>query len=81
MRWTKSRYREIQQKYDELLPQAYEILLNADSVTAVADTLAKYLDRHQQARLFKNEPVTFVYGHLRARLFIIRTMKETLSFW
>ena len=60
-----SRYREIQQKYDELLPQAYEILLNADSVTAVADTLAKYLDRHQQARLFKNEPVTFVYGHLR----------------
>lgn len=60
-----SRYREIQQKYDELLPQAYEILLNADSVTAVADTLAKYLDRHQQARLFKNEPVTFVYGRLR----------------
>ena len=60
-----SRYREIQQKYDELLPQAYEILLNADSVTAVADTLAKYLDRHQQARLFKHEPVTFVYGHLR----------------
>lgn len=48
-----SRYREIQQKYDELLPQAYEILLNADSVTAVADTLAKYLDRHQQARLSK----------------------------
>ena len=60
-----SRYREIQQKYDELLPQAYEILLNADSVTAAADTLAKYLDRHQQARLFKNEPVTFVYGRLR----------------
>ena len=60
-----SRYREIQQKYDDLLPQAYEILLNADSVTAVADTLAKYLDRHQQARLFKNEPVTFVYGRLR----------------
>ena len=60
-----SRYREIQQKYDELLPQAYEILLNADSVTAVADTLAKYLDRHQQTRLFKNEPVTFVYGRLR----------------
>lgn len=58
-------YREIQQKYDELLPQAYEVLLNADSVTAVADTLAKYLDRHQQARLFKNEPVTFVYGRLR----------------
>lgn len=45
-----SRYREIQQKYDELLPQAYEILLNADSVTAVADTLAKYLDRHHTTR-------------------------------
>ena len=76
-----SRYREIQQKYDELLPQAYEILLNADSVTAVADTLAKYLDRHQQARLFKNEPVTFVYGRLRGAALYYPDNEGTLSFW
>ena len=59
-------YREIQQKYDELLPQAQEILLNIDSASAaVNDTLNKYLDSNQQARLFKDLPVPFVYGNLR----------------
>ena len=59
-------YREIQQKYDELLPQAQEILLNTDSASAaVNDTLNKYLDSNQQARLFKDFPVPFVYGNLR----------------
>lgn len=58
-------YYEIQQKYNELLPQAREILLNKDSIPAVTDTLNKYLDRDQQIRLFKNNPVSFVYGKLR----------------
>ena len=59
-------YREIQQKYDELLPQAQEILLNIDSASAaVNDTLNKYLDSNQQARLSKDLPVPFVYGNLR----------------
>lgn len=59
-------YREIQQKYNELLPQAQEILLNMDSVPmAVNDSLNKYLDSNQQARLFKDLPVSFVYNKLR----------------
>ena len=59
-------YREIQQKYNELLPQAQEILLNIDSIPiAVSDTLDKYLDVGQQTRLFKNMPVTFIHGNLR----------------
>lgn len=59
-------YREIQQKYNELLPQAQEILLNMDSVPmAVNDSLNKYLDSNQQARLFKDLPVSFAYGKLR----------------
>lgn len=59
-------YREIQQKYNELLPQAREILLNMDSVPGVVnDSLGKYLDSNQQARLFKDIPVVFVYGKLR----------------
>ena len=76
-----SRYREIQQKYDELLPQAYEILLNADSVTAVADTLTKYLDRISRPGFSKMNRSRSFMGVCGARLFIIRTMKETLSFW
>ena len=73
-----SRYREIQQKYDELLPQAYEILLNADSVTAVADTLATAISRLGFSKMNRSRSFMGVCG---ARLFIIRTMKETLSFW
>lgn len=60
-----SSYKKIQQKYNELLPQAQEILLNMDSVPTACDTLDKYLDRNQQTRLFKNFPVSFVYGNLR----------------
>ena len=45
-------YRLIQQKYDELLPQAH-----------VKDTLGKYLNASQQERLFHGDgtPVTFKY--------------------
>ena len=34
-------YRLIQQKYDELLPQAREVLLNMDTLAHVKDTLGK----------------------------------------
>ena len=44
-------YQIIQRKYDELLPEAHEILLNMDSLSEVRDTLNKYLTQHQQALL------------------------------
>ena len=54
-------YRLIQQKYDELLPQAREVLLNMDTLAHVKDTLGKYLNASQQERLFHGDgtPVTF----------------------
>ena len=57
-------YRIIQQKYDELLPQAQEILLNVENKEAVKDTLNKYLDKPQQSKLFNDEPVNFAYDKL-----------------
>lgn len=41
-------YLAIQRKYDELLPEAKEILLNMDSDVVVRDTLNKYLSAGQQ---------------------------------
>ena len=57
-------YRLIQQKYDELLPQAREVLLNMDSLVHVNDTLDKYLTADQRDRLFHGDavPVVFTYG-------------------
>lgn len=60
-----SSYLKIQQKYDELLPQAREILLNMDSVRTTGDSLNKYLNKSQQEQLFENIPVNFVAGNLR----------------
>ena len=40
-------YQIIQRKYDELLPEAHEILLNMDSLSEVRDTLNKYLTQQQ----------------------------------
>jgi len=54
-------YEIIRQKYEGLLPQAKEILLNTDSMDAVKDTLDKYLTQEQQKRLFMEEPVSFRY--------------------
>lgn len=48
-------YQIIQRKYDELLPEAHEILLNMDSLSEVRDTLNKYLTQHQQALLIAGE--------------------------
>jgi len=55
-------YQIIERNYNELLPQAYEILLNADSIETVRDTLNKYLNPHQQTRLFSEQiPIIFSY--------------------
>ena len=57
-------YQIIQRKYDELLPEAHEILLNMDSLSEVRDTLNKYLTQHQQALLIAGEdsiPFSFKY--------------------
>ena len=60
-------YQIIQRKYDELLPEAHEILLNMDSLSEVRDTLNKYLTQHQQALLIAGEdsiPFSFKYNCL-----------------
>lgn len=64
-------YNTIQQKYNNLLPQAHEILLNVDSTFAVRDTLSKYLNKSQQLRLFnEGVPLTFTYkGQMGAALY------------
>ena len=57
-------YQLIQRKYDELLPEAHEILLNMDSLSEVRDTLNKYLTRQQQTSLLagkESTPVSFKY--------------------
>lgn len=55
-------YQLIERKYGELLPQAKEVLLNADSVREVKDSLNKYLTKEQQDRLFSGNPVTFTHN-------------------
>ena len=57
-------YQIIQRKYDELLPEAHEILLNMDSLSEVRDTLNKYLTQHQQTLLLARQdsiPFSFKY--------------------
>lgn len=68
MHWEKDEvdeqsYQIISQRYNEVLPQAREILLNIDSSIMVKDTLSKYLTKNQQNILFKNDsiPITFTY--------------------
>lgn len=57
-------YQIIQRKYDELLPEAHEILLNMDSLSEVRDTLNKYLTQQQQTLLIAGKdsiPFSFKY--------------------
>lgn len=54
-------YQIIERKYGELLPQAKEVLLNADSMRLVKDSLDKYLTKEQQQRLFSGNLITFSY--------------------
>ena len=57
-------YQTIQRKYDELLPEAKEILLDMDSDAVVRDTLNKYLSASQQKQLLESKEmssVSYVY--------------------
>ncbi len=57
-------YQVIQRKYDELLPEAHEILLNLDSLPEIKDTLSKYLTQQQQEILItskNSKPLSFTY--------------------
>ena len=53
-------YLAIQRKYDELLPEAKEILLNMDSDVVVRDTLNKYLSAGQQKLLLDSKEMSSV---------------------
>lgn len=58
-------YQLIQRKYDELLPEAHEILLNMDSLPEVRDTLDKYLTQPEQKILLAGNdsvPFSFTYN-------------------
>lgn len=57
-----SSYQVIQKKYNELLPLAQEILLNADSLSYIEDSLRQYLSAEQINKLFTETPVTFRHG-------------------
>ena len=52
-------YARIQQKYEQTLPQATEILLNADSITTTHDTLIHYLSEKQIEALYNGYVITF----------------------
>lgn len=55
-------YARIQQRYEEAMPAATEILLNADSLPQTRDTLRSYLDPAQIEALYGGEIVRFRAG-------------------
>ncbi len=54
-------YKIIEQKYDELLPNAKEILLNADSISYIRENLNEYLTSEQLNSLLKGSLIHFKY--------------------
>ena len=67
-------YARIQQHYEETLPVAAEILLNADSITEAHSVLSRYLTDEKIASLYAGNVVRF-------RLSTIRIMRAILSYW
>lgn len=57
-----SSYQIIQKKYNELLPLAHEILLNADSISSDEDSLQLFLSADQIQKLFTKTKTTFKHG-------------------
>ncbi len=55
-----SSYQIIQKKYNELLPLAHEILLNADSISSDEDSLQLFLSADQIQKLFTKTPIVFI---------------------
>lgn len=75
-------YLAIQRKYDELLPEAKEILLNMDSDVVVRDTLNKYLSAGQQKLLLDSKEmssVSFVHKDMLGAALYYPDTRETLS--
>ena len=57
-------YARIEQHYDETLPVATEILLDADLTGATRDSLSRYLTDTEMDQLYRGEPVRIQKGHL-----------------
>lgn len=55
-------YARIQQRYEQTLPVATEILLNADSLPQTRDTLRRYLSQSEIEALYREEVVHFQAG-------------------
>ena len=55
-------YARIQQHYEETLPVAAEILLNADSITEAHSVLSRYLTDEKIASLYAGNVVRFHEG-------------------
>ncbi|RHJ91380.1 sensor histidine kinase [Parabacteroides bouchesdurhonensis] len=55
-------YARIQQRYEETLPVATEILLNADSVVETRAALTPYLTENQITKLYEGNVITFSQG-------------------
>lgn len=52
-------YARIQKRYEDTLPVATEILLNADSITESHTALSKYMTEKEITRLYSGEVITF----------------------
>ena len=52
-------YARIQKRYEDTLPVATEILLNADSIAETRTTLSIYMTEKEIARLYSGEVITF----------------------
>nr|WP_129733639.1 ATP-binding protein [Parabacteroides goldsteinii] len=52
-------YARIQKRYEETLPVATEILLNADSIAESHTALSQYMTEKEIARLYSGEVITF----------------------
>lgn len=59
----KKNYQLVEQKYKNLLPQAYEILLNQDSLKSLNDSLSKYLSIQQCREIYEGNPISFKKGN------------------
>lgn len=76
-------YQIIQRKYDELLPEAHEILLNMDSLSEVRDTLINTSRNTSRLFCWQDRTASLSPSNIRINWeppFIIRIMKATLSY-
>ena len=72
-------YARIQQHYEETLPVAAEILLNADSIAEAHSVLSRYLTDEKIASLYAGNVVRFHEGKELGAA--VRIMRAILSYW